>query len=231
MNYPKVKFKINKELDKKTAWQFLNVKEAGIDFGKSILAVHPELSKINTLKNKKDKKEYINKYFDGYYKKYGKMLANDLIIVEKEWCLIKNEFFEVVDQIFYDYPWPKGRYIGYMSTLNCNVVFWKNKEWQVFAWLPDKYREIIVHEMLHFIFVDYFFKKIKNKKLREQWWTIAEVFNTVIINTPAFKKLIKPGKELGYPEHRILAAKMKKEWKKTKNIDQWIKKFSIVVKE
>jgi len=36
---------------------------------------------------------------------------------------------------------------------------------------------------------------------------------------------------LGYPEHRILAAKMKKEWKKTKNIDQWIKKFSIVVKE
>ena len=53
MNYPKVKFKINKELDKKTAWQFLNVKEAGIDFGKSILVVHPELSKMNTLKNKK----------------------------------------------------------------------------------------------------------------------------------------------------------------------------------
>jgi len=30
---------------------------------------------------------------------------------------------------------------------------------------------------------------------------IAEIFNTVVINTSVFKELIKPGKELGYPEH------------------------------
>jgi hypothetical protein len=40
---------------------------------------------------------------------------------------------------------------------------------------------------------------------------IAEIFNTVIINTAKFKNLIKPAKELGYPEHRLITSKMKQE--------------------
>ncbi len=225
MKYPKVTFKIDKELDKKMCLKFLDVKAGGIDFRKSILQIHPELRQINNLKTKKEKTEYIDKYFNKYYRNYGKILKNDLFNVNKEWNTIKDKFFEAVTQIFDDYQWPKGKYVGYMSVINCNPVFWKNKEWQIFAWRPEKYREIIVHEMLHFIFIDYFFKKTKNKKLREKWWMIAEIFNTVVINTSAFKELIKPGKELGYPEHRLLAAKMKKEWQKTKNIDQWIVGF------
>jgi hypothetical protein len=40
--------------------------------------------------------------------------------------------------------------------------------WQIFAFLPDKYNVITVHEMLHFIFLDYFTKNVKNKKLKDE---------------------------------------------------------------
>ncbi|MFA5230336.1 MAG: hypothetical protein WC422_02865 [Candidatus Paceibacterota bacterium] len=84
MKYPEVKFKIDKELDKKMCLKFLNVKAGGIDFGKSILQVHPELRQVMKLKNKREKIEYMDKYFDNYYKKYSKMLKSDLLTVNKE---------------------------------------------------------------------------------------------------------------------------------------------------
>jgi len=47
---------------------------------------------------------------------------------------------------------------------------------------------------------------------------ILEVFNAVIMNEPAFRKMIVPDIELGYPDHKEIIKKMTREWKKTKDI-------------
>lgn len=70
---------------------------------------------------------------------------------------------------------------------------------------------MIAHEMLHFIFYSYFDDNVKNKALKKDVWLISEVFNAVVLNTKEFRNIIKPGKELGYPEHKEIISKMKKE--------------------
>jgi len=37
------------------------------------------------------------------------------------------------------------------------------------------------------------------------------VFNAVVLNTKEFHNIIQPGKELGYPDHKEIISKMKKE--------------------
>ena len=65
--------------------------------------------------------------------------------------------------------------------------------------------------MLHFIFFSYFKTKITDKEKKKNIWIISEVFNAIILNTREFRNIIKPATEEGYPEHRDLISKMKKE--------------------
>ena len=68
-------------------------------------------------------------------------------------------------------------------------------------------------------------KKIsQNKK-----WIISEIFNTVILNQKDFEKIIKPAKELGYPEHKRYIKILENKWKKEKNITKWISQANQIV--
>ncbi len=49
-----IHFKLNKELDKRLIAKFLTVKEAGVDFGKSILKYHPALESVVLLPRAKN---------------------------------------------------------------------------------------------------------------------------------------------------------------------------------
>jgi predicted SprT family Zn-dependent metalloprotease len=98
-----------------------------------------------------------------------------------------------------------------MSIIKCNVLFFENKCWQIFYGVPQDYNKIIAHELLHFIFIDYFNKYIVEQKLKDNCWMISEVFNDVILNTSEFKEIIKSAEELGYYDHEEIFKRMFRE--------------------
>ncbi len=88
----------------------------------------------------------------------------------------------------------------------------------------------VFHEMLHFIFYDYCLKNyptVFKKQNTESgpFWEIAELFNAVIQQTPAFSKLHEPINEIGYPKLKSKFKEAKKVW--NDDTDDWITMFGI----
>jgi len=220
---PKVKFKLNKRLDKETAANFLGLSFGGVDFGAGILATHPELKKTLKTRSKSLKKKMISDYVDNFYLIHNKELKETLAIMESDWEKKEKMFFDTTNKIFNSFPWSKGKYIGYLSIFNCNPRFLRYKNFQIFYKNRKDFKRLIAHELLHFIFYSYLNKKCfnlsKNKK-----WVISEIFNAIILNQRVFVKLISPAKELGYPEYKKETDLLTKEWERYKIIDRWIQK-------
>lgn len=86
-----------------------------------------------------------------------------------------------------------------------------------------------MHEILHFFFYDYAVKKYPKifKKLDKNqgiFWDLAEIFNSVILFKPEFKKLHNQKRDRSYPAHRKHLKLMRKYWRESEDIDIWIKK-------
>lgn len=226
---PQIKFKLNKTLDKKMASEFLNFKQGGIDFAKDILNIHPELKILENLKNKKKREKIINIYFDKFYKKNNDYLKRRVVEFNADWKTIKDKFLNEVSKVFIKYPFPKGKYAGYLSIINCNPRFLKDKTFQIFYFHPRGGRYVTMHELLHFIFYDYAinkFPKIFSKLNTENdnFWDLAEIFNSIILSSPGFKKIHKQKNVSFYPKHKKHITKITALWKKTQNIDEWLLK-------
>ena len=221
---PILKFKLNINLDQQTVWNFLDLKCAGIDFGKGIISDHPLLKNVQKISSIANKKKAISQYVTQFYKLNQSKLRNRLNFIKKEWKKVEQNFLRQTNTIFNNQSWPKGKYICYLSIFNCNPRFIKNKTFQVFYKNKKEAKRIISHELLHFIFYDYLNKKIKIKILENKKWVISEVFNTIILNQKNFQKIISPVKELGYPEHKKYFKVLTKEWTKCKDIEMWLKK-------
>lgn len=221
---PFVKFRISIKLDYKTCFNFLNLKSAGIDFGKNIISIHPQLRRIRKNKNKITKKRAIFFYINHFYNLHNNELKKALELFKKEWKKVEKCFFQEVKTIFGNFRWPKGKYICYLSIFNCNPRFLHDKTFQIFYKSEKDAKRIIAHELLHFIFYYFLEKKIKIKLSKEKKWILSEVFNTIVLNQDNFRKIISPSKELGYPAHREYIQILTNEWKKCKNISSWINK-------
>ncbi len=219
---PIIKFRLNKDLDKQTCLNFLDLKCAGIDFGKGIISTHPELKSVRLLRPVARKGE-ISRYIDHFYEKYEVELAKTLYFLAKDWKQVEKSFFKQAKKVFCNFPWPKGKYICYLSVFNCNPRFLHDKTFQIFYKNEKDWKIIISHELLHFIFYNYLNVKSGKKLSDAKKWILSEIFNAVILNQDIFKKLISPSKEFGYPEHKKFIKTLTKEWKKHKNIDRWLK--------
>lgn len=226
---PYLKFKLNKNLDKKTCFDFLNLKYAGIDFGKGIILFHPKLKNIKKIKSAVTKKKEISDYINIFYNLHKDELRKTLGFFKKEWSKVEDKFFQEVDLIFNNLPWPNGKYICYLSIFNCNSRFLADKTFQVFYENKKEVKRIIAHELLHFIFFHYLNKKFKVRMSLEKKWIISEVFNTIVLNQKNFIKIISPTKELGYPEHRKYLKILSKEWIKNKDISTWLNRANKIV--
>lgn len=224
---PHVKFKLNKSLDKKMAFDFLGAKHGGIDFSIGITGVHPELKNIEKIKGDKRRKKIISDYFDLFYKKHHLYLKNRTTKFNKEWVKVENQFIGEVRKIFKNYPFPNGKYIGYVSIIDCNPRFLNNKTFQVFYFHPHGVRYVTAHEMLHFIFYDYATRRYHKlfKKLDTNqgiFWDLAEIFNAIILHMPNFIKIHGVKKRVIYPEHSKYIHKLESIWKKYRDIDKFI---------
>lgn len=226
---PHIKFKLNKSLDIKMAEAFFGFKYGGIDFSRGIVNVHPELKILKNIGNKLKRKKIIKAHFDNFYKKHNTYLNKRMIEFNTEWKTVEDKFLNKTDKIFKKHHFPKGKYIGYLSIIDCNPRFLKNREFQIFYFHPQGARYVVTHELLHFIFYDYAIKKFPKifKKLdteRGIFWDLAEIFNTIILSTSEFKEIHGQKNAPPYPEHKKYIPQTTAFWEKTQNIDEWLLK-------
>lgn len=216
MEYPKIKFSLNKSLDKRMAMEFLGYNyRGGINFAQSILGPHPGIKKS------------IFSYVDNFYKQHQSQLLKIAVDFQKFWNKKSGKFFTATNAIFNHHPWPKGKYIGYISIFSCGPRFLYNKTFQVF-YRNDELNAVFctAHENLHFLFYDYVEKKrgdIKKKLNDDKLWRVSEIVNEVLLYPDYLGGAIGLRKKLpGYPEFVPIAEKIKKFFKKTDDIDKLI---------
>jgi len=176
---------------------------------------------------KGEKGKVINKHFDEFYKKHSGYLNKKALEFSEEWKKIEATFIASTNKLFNGYRFPKGQYIGYLSIIDCNPRFLRNKTFQIFYSHPFGVKYATSHELLHFIFYDYAIKKYPEifKKLDTEsgiFWDLAEIFNAVALSLPQFIKLHGQKKIICYPEHKKYLPKLKKLWRETQNIDKWL---------
>jgi len=223
---PQIKFKLNKSLDKKVANNFLFLKGGGIDFGKGIIKNHPKLALARSIKQREKRKKLISDYIDNFYQIHRLQLQNIVQKFNRKWRKKENEFFNLVAEIFKNYPWPKGKYIGYLSIFNCNPRNLKDKTFRIYYKHPAGVVYVTAHELLHFIFYDYFekkFKKDRKKISEEKLWKVSEVFNSVLFSFRPLSKFA-PNKveKFDYPALKEEIKKAKRIWKSSKDVDKLI---------
>ena len=231
-----IKFQLNKKLDKEIALNFLNIKASGVDFSRGVIDPHPELKNIKS-KNNEERKEIIDKYFDKFYEENSEKLENEIIRFKDNWSKIEEEFIIQLNKIFKNPTPPEGKYIGYLSIVNCNPRFLHNKTFQIFRNHNSGSNHVAMHEILHFFFYDYAVNKYPEifSKLDTNtgiFWTLAELFNGVILALLEFTQMCKSEKVKIYPDHEEYIDKVKEFWDDNSDIDDWlIKSFDYINKE
>ncbi len=216
MPYPHVTFRKSAKKDFETLHAF--VKDAMYDNGRNlnwaVFNRYPQL-KTQFVKNKhykiKDEKTLRNFIYKTYYAK--QMSMNRALEQHKErWEKIAPHYFSLVDALFDGHKWPQGKYIAFGTIWGMYPRFLEDKTFQIPFWHRTlKYIPVVIaHELLHFMFYDYFYKrypKYRYPKHNFFSWHISEIFNTTIQNSPAWLNCFKL-KSLGYPEHEKIVRRV-----------------------
>jgi len=166
-------------------------------------------------------------YVDEFYKSHRKKLETFAKLSKSRWDKISPSFFRTTSKIFKNHPWPKGKYIGYISIFNCNPRFLKDKTFQVYFKHKAGSNFVTAHELLHFIFYDYAIRKhadlFRGKNTESGvFWDVAETFNSVILHLPEFVRILGVKKQIIYPEHKIYISRLNRLWKEKPEIDSFI---------
>lgn len=205
----------------------LKYRQGGIDFVGCVLGPNPKLKKVVKMSGKK-KKEEINRYVDEFYKNKKEILNKKAKEFDRRWNKLEKSYFNLVKNLFKLKNLPNRKYTGYLSIINCGPRFLEDKSFQVFYRRPKDSMYTTMHEILHFFFYDYVFKNYPRfKKLdpnRGVLWDLAEIFNSVILAEPEFKRIHKQRRDWSYSAHRKYLKKFKEYWQKDKDIDAWIQK-------
>jgi len=231
--YPKLKFSISKKKELDTYLAFLEdgkYRDNSREMNWAFYQPHP---KLKSLKDKNlslcQRKARIKQYINDFYLKHIKKIKKAVDNTRENWRRIEKKFYKLADEIFGNHGWPRGKYVAYSTVWGMYPRFLRDKTFQ----FPVGHKKqsyvqvIIVHEMLHFIFYDYIYKKfprLKDHKYDFDLWNISEAFNVVIQNSSKWVKIFNQ-KTMAYPEHRDLIRKFKKIWRETNgDIDNFLKR-------
>jgi predicted SprT family Zn-dependent metalloprotease len=221
MKYPRIKFKADYRKDVQSFLDFFY--SASYDEGRSfqwaVTDHYPEFKFFEGKKNitKKEEKQITN-FVKKEYKKKEKIIAKNLQEYEDNWKKVEQPFFELVELLFGRRQWPKGKYIAYSTIWGMFPRFLEDKTFQV----PVEYKNkkyvnvIIAHELLHFMFYDYFYTQYpRYNKRKEDFfvWNISEIFNVVVQNSSEWVDVFREKTQL-YPEHKKMITALAKRYKK-----------------
>ncbi len=226
---PKLQLKIDIKADIRNAKWF-------VGYGKFVDWFLPdELQYIIEKKmSKTEKNKIIKEYSERIFAEKREEIESGVKLTEKKWRNVENNFYDFVSQLFQGHPWPKGKYIGYVSIFS---MFPRDVQHMTFFFSYDATRwnplRIIGHEMLHFIFFDY----IKNKygidekdklegKDPEYVWQVSESFNTVIENWKPYSDIFSINETAKpYPECEKMFIKMTKHWEQDQDIKKLLDRY------
>lgn len=239
---PHVKFKIDKEADKEKIFNFLYCKpKAGHSFKEIIYKAHPSLKMLKG-KNKKRAFATVSAYVDSVYRNRDERIRDTVNKMQVDWGKIEGKFLSTSNLFFNDHPWPKGKYFAYFSISPPCPRYLHNKTFAVAYSKDGRWRKIVAHEMLHFIFYDYlrtrYIPSLPNTeegKMNEELegkfiiplWDLSEVFDVILLNDPKFQKYL-PHQSEPYPKHVEHYLKLQKIWiKSKKDIDKFLKNLEV----
>jgi len=217
--HPKIKFEIKSKKDVETFFAFLRDSkyDNGRSFDWAVLKYHPFFKKFRTKSGFKIENEIVQKYVNDFYNENKNIIKKNINLYEKNWRKKEKIFYKLVNKLFPKDKWPKGQYIAYATMWSMFPRFLEDKTFQI----PHKYKDpkyvdaIIAHEMLHFIFYDYFYKnypKYKTGKHNFLVWHVSEIFNVLVQNSDDWMKVFKI-KSMAYPEHEKIVEKLEKKYK------------------
>jgi hypothetical protein len=218
--YPKIKFIINKSFDKRPFDHF----------GPYIkMALPRELGFVlNKNFSFREKEKMLSAFAEHCYQINKKKIQESLKKTNKNWLKVAKFFYQKVDQLFHDWPWPRGNYRGYPTVWWMYPRFIKLKMF-AFPWQNSYVRAngVIAHEMLHFITYDYLQKKYKIKpsesgSKNNTVWQFTENLNVLIENEKYWHVFTPGSKSQPYDDCKKVYQKMQKIWQKNKSIDKLI---------
>jgi len=232
-NYPKLKFLIKPEEDVSIYFRFEREAKAFKNSSKMIencfFNKHPKIKILKQIKDKKKKREFLERYVKDYYKSHKKEIKNGVKKAGRKWKKVKKNFFSLTDKLFQNYSWPEGKYLGFVTIWG---IFPRNIKEKTFQFpykgkVSEKVEVIIAHEMLHFLFYDYLYKyfpQYKKQKFAYPLWIISEAFNESIMGEPEWQKIflrqVRP-----YQETTLVRKKIKTLRKKEKSPKEILEKF------
>ncbi|MDD4995271.1 MAG: hypothetical protein PHW53_02310 [Patescibacteria group bacterium] len=216
MNYPHITFRKSAKKDFETLRAF--TKDAEYDNGRNLnwavfkkyprLKIYFDKDKHFKIKNEKVLSNFIDETYRGEQINMNRALAQH----KKRWEKIALDYFSLVDELFSGRKWPRGKYVALGTIWGMYPRFLEDKTFQI----PFRHRTpgyisvVIAHELLHFMFYDYFYAhypKYRGSGNNFIVWHISEIFNTVVQNSPAWLSRFKI-KSLGYPEHKKIVARI-----------------------
>ena len=230
----KLKFKLSQSKDLSSFFSFLFERryDNGRNFNWAVLKYHPFFKDILNKNNFNISKKIVSDYIKDYYQQHGEEIGNNVKSFSQSWKKIEDDFLELTAKLFPGQSWPNGKYIAYLTIWRMYPRFLEDKTFQI-PYSSQKKKAInliIAHELLHFIFYDYFLKKYPKYRSHKHdffVWHVSEIFNSIILKQPEWKKLLKYN-NLDYPEHEKIISKLD-----NKNLSalELIDKIIIEVKE
>lgn len=224
MRNPKLVFTISKKDDLEVALAFRTVKAGGIDFRKQgLLAPHPDL------RTKRLTPAVMTAHTERFYREHGKDLERARLDFERTWRNASKTFFSLTKALFGPGFPASGTYTCHPSMWNCNPRDIPHRVFQVF-YRNDNPVEIITHEMLHFAFYEYVYKRyphLKSAEHSQRLWKLSEAFNTIVLNSPAWKKRLRTRRQSPYPALRDLVRTMRRQWAQKRSLDAMLDWFLI----
>lgn len=224
----KLRFYLNKKLDKQMAEEFLNVSGGGIDFGAGIMRTHPQLSSLKSMDNTAQRDKILHAYFNNYYRVHRNAILRKIKNVRDAWYKQEQKYITTTENYFSDFKFPKGKYIAYASIIDCNPRFLDSKTFQFF------YKKnvvdaiyVITHELLHFIFFDFVKQKLEKETKclsEDELWDLSEIFNVVVLKSSRYRHIIRNQNSIHtYPDHQHYIPRFEKAYKKSNNAEEFIK--------
>ena len=224
MKHPNLKFKISAQKDIESFYSFVG--QSCVDQGRSlrwaILKPHP-LLKQAIKNNKVIDKVFAERYIRDCYRGYSPIALRNMKRYETDWRKKEKQYFMMTDEIFGDFPWPKGKYIAYSTIWGMFPRFLADKTFQVPMQYPrKKYIPVVIaHETLHFRFYAYvekYYPRYRDPERNMLLWHISEIFNILVINSPAWFKFFGI-KNILYPEHRKIIMELRKKYPDAASFD------------
>lgn len=216
MGYPDLVFTINKKEDVDVALAFRGMKAGGVDFREwGLLAPHPALRHRRLTRN------VLRDYVERFHAEHRADLERTRVRYARMWTGLSGQFVTLTNELFGSGFPPPARYVCTVSMWNCNPRDIPHQSFQVF-YRHTRPAETIVHELLHFSFYAYVYRRYPHARHPDEAqrvWELSEAFNTVMLNDPRWRTRLHLKRERPYPALRGLVRTMRAQWKKDRSVD------------